>query len=266
MKYLSDKRHFQINIFVLAVVMIAFMLYAFDTSAEVLINQAEKNELCRIFRVGDTGSSIQWFNQHGNDTSPPIEPRTFDEWYELDTIDVLIKKGATTTEPLHVLLFQDNSDQLWSYDIDNSLLTFDLATVTLDFSTTTELMRPSSTFQLLFTGNNNNFYQLGVGRKLFVLPGEDETYYEDGFHVCNLREQGDLTFVLRATPIFKDYWIMPFVKTAQATTSCSFITSGSTTTAACSDAEINNTALNAALGLILFLFVFSMIIFYHKKN
>lgn len=63
---------------------------------------------------------------------------------------------------------------------------------------------------------------------------------------------------------FIPFWISASIPTAYATTTCSFVTGGNTTTASCSDAVINNPTQDFATGLFLFFTVFFGLIFYMK--
>lgn len=56
-----------------------------------------------------------------------------------------------------------------------------------------------------------------------------------------------------------------FIATAHASTTCEFILSGATTTAECSNSQIDNPSFNVWSGLVIFFIMFFGLIFYFKK-
>lgn len=65
---------------------------------------------------------------------------------------------------------------------------------------------------------------------------------------------------------FADYWMYPLIPYAFASTSCEFVTNGATTTAECSDAQIENVTQNIATGIFIFLMVFFGLITYFRSK
>lgn len=64
----------------------------------------------------------------------------------------------------------------------------------------------------------------------------------------------DIEGTVTTTPVkFNKFWIMPFIGVAAASTSCSFITTGATTTAECSDGTIQNPTQDLLFGIVLFI-------------
>jgi len=144
---------------------------------------------------------------------------------------------------------------------------FDTDTMTpetrLDYYTATDPVTLEANHEYYIT------FQLEEGNTdvLDVYATYDDLY-EVGYQVgCSDPDASDIGFKVHGyhKPI-QPFYLDPFLNTVYASTNCNFVTTGSTTTAECTDPVITNTTQDIATGLFLFFVTFFGLLFYFKPK
>jgi len=221
------KRFFILGLILLTLLMLASAALKAEASSSLIVKQSSHNTTCRV-TDGNNNFAYQTIN--------------FDGSYMLDEIRFMIGKRNTVAMPdLDFYFTKNESTILHNVLIDDSAISVTPSEYIVTFSPIE--VDESDYYKLWWFVDGialGNFYSLRYA---------NSNVYTDGFGGCvssgvDDSNIGDYYFALYGEKNigFNFSWLLPLVPHVLATTSCSFVTLGPTTTAQCSDPVLSSSS------------------------